>query len=545
MDIIKNGNTFKKLYLKRISTPLRISKRITDMKYKFKQIYKNFYLSTTDLKRQKEMEEYLKYQSKLKYKLQNFIKLTKIDFQEKINIKELYPNKSVRYKENNRLYFNIIIKYDQKFEFQPYLLPIRRRDTIRCSSITETNMLNIVKKIKSNNKKLSMNIFGNRKQNKSNNLIKEHLKSKSALNIKNKNTKNSIKKSFSNNFDSVKLDGRNKNKIIKIKKSLNIENRDNKIIINSPKIIKKRLIDNNIHPLKNIEGILSPIKKENEDINSNENIFVETMKANNEQNNNIENLNNINKNLVLNLDNNEEINVANANVNNIIEPTPNKTINSNYSRNQKEVLLSPNYNSLKNSLDSFKNKIIFKKNRNISLISNDNLNKNTNNEIMTIYELNKNAFKLLPILNKSFNSTMNKSNRLSKNIKSFKKDSKIRTKQSKRKTSKITKKYFRQAEIPTIKSTLRLTKKRQWSKNVDQYIYEDKKGHINFKFELNKKKKSPLTFVEEYNRMRNRRRRNNKKITSNIGFGVMSKQEIKEDKLKAYFGLSFNNNKFY
>jgi len=544
MDNIKNANTFKKQYLKRISTPLRISKRITDMKYKFKEIYRNFYLSTTDLKRQKEMEEYLKYQSILKYKRQNFIKLTKIDFQEKINIKELYPNKSVRYKENNRLYFNIIIKYDKKFEFQPYLLPIRRRDTIRCSSITETNMLNIVKKIKSNNKKLSMNAFGNRKQIKSNNLINEHLKSKSSLNIKNKNTKDSIKKSFSKNFESLKLDGKykNKNKIIKLKKSLNIENRDNKIIINSPKTVKRRLIDNNIHSLKNIEGIISPIKKENEDINSNENIFVENTKVNNEQNNNIENLNNINKNLELKLDNNEEIKVDN--INNIIEPTSNKTINCNYSRNQKEVL-SPNYNSLKNSLESFKNNFIFKKNRKNSSISNDNLNKNTNNKIMTIYELNKNAFKLLPILNKSFNSTMNKSNRLNKNIKSFKIDSKIRAKQSKRKTSKITKKYFRQAEIPTIKSTLRLTKKRPWSKNVDQYIYEDKKGHINFKFELNKKKISPLIFVEEYNRMRNRRRRNNKKITSNIGFGVTSKQEIKEDKLKAYLGLTFNNNKFY
>ena len=109
MDFIKKNFTFKKLYLKRITTPLRISKRISDMRYKFNKIYKNFYLSTTDLAKQKEMEEFLKYQAKLKYKLQNFIKVTKIYFNEKINLKELYPNKSAKFKDNNKIYFNIIL----------------------------------------------------------------------------------------------------------------------------------------------------------------------------------------------------------------------------------------------------------------------------------------------------------------------------------------------------------------------------------------------------------------------------------------------------
>lgn len=108
------------------------------------------------------------------------------------------------------------------------------------------------------------------------------------------------------------------------------------------------------------------------------------------------------------------------------------------------------------------------------------------------------------------------------------------------------KNFFSQAECPTIKSTLRLTKKRYWPKKIHQYIYEDKKGHIICKFYLNKKLKSPLIFVEEYNRMRNRRRRNNKKITSNIGFGITSKQDIKENQnYKSNFGLFFNNNKAF
>ena len=96
-----------------------------------------------------------------------------------------------------------------------------------------------------------------------------------------------------------------------------------------------------------------------------------------------------------------------------------------------------------------------------------------------------------------------------------------------------------------MRKTLRITKQRSWSKEINKFIYENKKGHINFKFAYEKKKKSPLTFVEEYNRMRNRRRKNNKKITSNIGFGVLSKQDIKVNKLKEYFGLSFNKNKYY
>lgn len=56
-----------------------------------------------------------------------------------------------------------------------------------------------------------------------------------------------------------------------------------------------------------------------------------------------------------------------------------------------------------------------------SIDNNDhNLNKNIN-KIMTLYQSNKNAFKYLPILNRTFNATMNKSARLKKNLKSFKK----------------------------------------------------------------------------------------------------------------------------
>ena len=329
-----------------------------------------------------------------------------------------------------------------------------------------------------------------------------------------------------------------KNKIIK--KSLNIIFKNEKKFIKSPNVLIKKklvLIDNNNHPLKNLDNIVSPIKKPKDEnniveqdlINTNDNDIKDKDKDNKDKtniqlNNNVENKENINN----------DIEVKNL----LFE-----TIDSNsYSRNKE--LKSPQYFSKKYSIESFKKK---------HDILNDNEKENSfegkkkyiNKKNTTIYEENKNTFKLLPILNKNFHSAINHLNRLNKNIKSFKKETKIRTKRSQKKTKTIAKKYFDRIEIPTMRKTLRITKQRSWSKGMNKFIYENKKGHINFKFASKKKKKSPLTFVEEYNRMRNRRRKNNKKITSNIGFGVLSKQDIKVNKLKEYFGLSFNKNKYY
>ena len=550
---IKKNLELKKIILKRITTPLRISKKINDMKFKFNKIYRNFYLSSTDLKKQKEIEEYQKYQTMLKYKRQNFIKNTKIYFEEKINLKEIYPNKSAKFKENNKLYFNIIINYDKKFIYQPYLLPIRKRDYIKRYYPTDPNRANIINKIKSNNRRYAMSLFGSKKLTKS--FLK---KSKSALNInkRNENAKNETKKNLNSNLNALKID---KNKIIKIKKSLNIKNKDNKNNFKTPNnFLRKKLIfvENN-HPLNNIENIVSPIKQINDINNSNLNninLNLNIDKENDEQNLiNIQNNININNdNLILNKNIfNEKLDNNNSNNNVEAKNISFKSINSNSnSRNNNKESISPRSISLKYSIENSKNKpynyIMFNKNKNEASSKKKTINLyNINKKTISIYEQNKNAFKLLPILNKTFNSTISKSARLNKNIKSFRKEAKIRTKYSKRKTNKITKKYFDKIVAPTIKSTLRIAKKKSWPKEMYNYIQESKSGHINLKFSYEKKKKSPLTFVEEYNRMRNRRRKNNKKITANIGFGILQNKEIKENKLKAYFGLSFNANKYY
>ena len=559
----KKGLEIKKILLKRITTPLRISKKINDMKFKFNKIYRNFYLSSTDLKKQKEIEEFQKYQTMLKYKRQNFIKNTKIYFEEKINLKEIYPNKSAKFKENNKLYFNIIINYDKKLIHQPYLFPIKKRDYIKRYYPTDPNKANIVNKIKSNSRRYGINLFGSKRFTKS-----FLIKSKSALNIKKRseNEKKGTKRTINRNLDTLKVDEKNRNKIIKIKKSLYMKNKHNKNNFKTPNnFLKKKLIlvENN-HPLKNIENIVSPIKEIN-DINSPNlnNINLNNLNLNIDKDKDDQNLINIQNNININNDNlilnknifNEKIDNSNNNLNSISNPEAKnisfKSINSiSNSRNNNKESLSPHSISLKYSIETSKNKpynfIMFNNNKKASTIEKKTINlNNINKKTISIYEQNKNAFKLLPILNKTFNSTMYKSNRLNRNIKTFRKETKIRTKYSKRKTNKITRKYFDKIVAPTIKSTLRIAKKRTWSKEMNKFIYENKNGHINFKFSDEKKKKSPLTFVEEYNRMRNRRRKNNRKITANIGFGVLPNKEIKENKLKAYFGLSFNTNKYY
>ena len=504
MEFTKKNLINRKLFLRKITTPLRITKRITDMRSNFNKIYRNFFLSSTDVKKQKEIEEYLKYQSKLKFKLQNFIKTTKIYFKEKPNVK-IRSFKSAKFNVNKKLYFNIIINYDKKFLYQPYLYPIN--NIIKYNWVTEQSMLNIIKK----SKKVSVNI-DNKKL-----IGSSRLKGRFKLNNSIK-AKNIVKSPFGKNINLKKLNENNKNKIIKIKKSLNFKNKKNNIN-NSPSKKKLNLVENIFQPFQNLENVISPIKQAKE----------------------------INKNV------NNKQNIINNYCN---EPALINSINSNYpTRNlQENISISSNsYNPLKHSKESFLKKPIYHKinNNKKGIISDNekleknNININSTWKKYTIYDQNKETFKLLPILNQTFNSTMDKSNRLRKNIKTFKREAKIRTSHSKKKTNKITKKYFGLIEIPSMKRTLKMAKSRPLSKEVNKFIYENKKGHIRFNFSYREKRyKSPLTFVEEYNRMRNRRIRTNKRIMSNNEYRALS-GNMKENKINTYLGLSFNTNKYY
>ena len=504
MELFKKNLIERKWCLKKITTPLRIKKRINDMNNNFNKIYRSFFLSSNELKRQKELEEYMKYQAKLKFQLENFIKEGRIYFKDNQNIKRQRKIKSAKFIDNEKLYFNIIISYDKKFSYQPHLYPIN--NIIRYNCVTESHLLNIVKKM---SKKLSLRMLDKKMTNSPS--LKRSLKLRSSL-----KNKTNLKSSSCKNMDSIKLNEENKNQIIKIKKSLNIKTKEinkNNMIKLSSKFLKKKynLVENVFQPFQNLQNIISPIKQK----------YII---------NNYENINNYS-----------------------LEPK-NDSFKSNISNSLKRNLNHINsLDSLKHSKAFFQNNhLYYKINNNKKYINLDNDKQGKNNmkinEInkrTTIFEQNKEAFKLLPILNQTFNSTMDRSNRLTRNIKSFKNEEKVRTSKSKKKTIKITKKYFDLIEIPSMKKTLRLSKSKPLFKEVNKYIFENKKGQIKLNFSYREKKeKSPLTFVEEYNRMRNRRRRTNKKITSNIEFKALS-GNIKENKIKTFLGLSSNTNKYY
>ena len=120
----------------------------------------------------------------------------------------------------------------------------------------------------------------------------------------------------------------------------------------------------------------------------------------------------------------------------------------------------------------------------------------------------------------------------------------MRSESSKRKKQRILKKFFIEHKTPSIKSSVGLTKKNTlWAKNKkSKYIHANRNGTINLKFNLIQRAKSPLIFVEDYNKLRNRRRRNNN-IQKNLGLRFLSakKERNKFEKENLFLGMSFND----
>ena len=511
MEIFKKKSELGKVYLKRYAGPLKISKRINDIESKINKIYKNFYLSTTDTKKQKELEEFLKNEQDLKNKHKMFIKLMKIEFKRKINLKELYPMKSAKNKETKNIYFNIIVNKNKKNKNHPYLQPINGRDIdniCKYNSVTEPNKIAGRKKIRYNNNKLTNFILANKK------LIKSY---KSYKEFKDRNKNNASIIQFKNSLKNKYRD------IFKNKNSSNINIHPSSLYKNRNKLenIKSRNINRKINLFisenRNYENILSPI---NIDVVHDHN-FLSYDKI---KDNNINDDDGDNYNLSLS----EERNLFNKFKNYLSKSISLKSINSNSGSISNKKLMSHTNrnNSVKYSIESFRSK-------NKTYKDNLYINRRKN----SIYEHNMKAYKLLSMLNKSFYSTLDLSNKIKKNIKFYKKKSNEQTKKSKKEVKNINKKYFREIETPNIKSSLRINKERSWSKS------DDAKCLFNFKYNYAKKEKSPLTFVQEYNKLRNRRRKNNK-ITKNIGFRISPYKEINKKKFNSFFSLPFKKNKY-
>jgi hypothetical protein len=430
MELLKKESELGKVYLKRYASPLKISKRINDIESKINKIYKYFYRSVTDIKKQKELEIYMKNEQNLKNKYKIFIKLMKIEFKRKINLKELYPLKSVKNKETKNIYFNIIVNKNKNYKNQPYLQPIKGRDIVKYYSMTESNIIGVKKKIKNNNKKLKSFILANKKVIKSDKINKE-LKSRNKNNANIIQFKNSIKFKYR---DILKNKNKSNINLIKSTHSVGLNKKINKLenVKSSSRNIMKKINlynqHNNYSENRNYKNILSPINinvlhEHNFLSNDNQNNYLEKIIS---PINNANEIQDDNANLLLNLS--EDKNLFNKFKNIYLSKSNSlKSINSNSCSKNNKKIKSPKNESVKYSIESFKSKTY--KNKKFLII-----NRRTN----SIYDHNINAFKLLKILNKSFYSTMDLSNKIKKNIKIYKKESKYQTKKSKKESHQIT-----------------------------------------------------------------------------------------------------------
>ena len=89
-----------------------------------------------------------------------------------------------------------------------------------------------------------------------------------------------------------------------------------------------------------------------------------------------------------------------------------------------------------------------------------------------------------------------------------------------------------------IKSTLKIKIKKNKKKSIS---FKSIKSIIeNLKYALYKKEKSPLSYIEDYNKMRNRRRKN-KEFEENIGLIYDSLSKNKINRANVYLGMSFKD----
>ena len=435
--------SFKKIYIspynlmKKKLNPYRITKRINDMKFHVDKIYNNFYNYSTDLKRQKQLEEYIQFKKMEKLRRINFIKNLGQYYKPKIDKETIFKSKSVQnFYDMKCLYSKIIstIKMQNKYEnkYYPYLVPIKKEELIRLNCITEFGLIDTIKKIKENNLL----------KGKSKRMSVQKLKT-----LKSPNNANFIKRKSSTLFLMPKTNNDKKNA-------------QNFFAEKNPRLISPS------HTTRYDSAI-----GRNYGINTNKNNF--------------------------------RINSVDAN-------STNKNIFQNYNHFIKK--------------EPYK----YRKIRKIS--------------IKSLVDVKKAAYKILPLLSSSFNSTLKKSRDLKRQLNSFQKDSTMRSESSKKKKQKIIKKFFYEYKIPTIKSSLSSSKKKfLWTKNKSKYISENKNGTISLKFDLLRKEKSPLIFVEDYNKLRNRRRKNNKNIEKNLGLGVYSTKNERRIKTSHFLGMTFND----
>ena len=103
------------------------------------------------------------------------------------------------------------------------------------------------------------------------------------------------------------------------------------------------------------------------------------------------------------------------------------------------------------------------------------------------------------------------------------------------------KKFFISYKMPSIIDSLIVKENKKYlSDNLSRLIFQSKRGKNNLQYQISKKKKSPLAFVEDYNIMRNRRR-NNKNYENNLGFSANLLNSEKKIKKNIVLGMTFKD----
>ena len=408
--------------IKCITSPIPIMRKINDMKSYVDNIYNYFYNGLTDANKQRQIEEYIKLKKLQKlYRIKILKELTSY-FDEKLKDIKIKRPKSVKNNLDTEILYMKIIKNLKSIKvnlFMPYLSPIAKEEKMRLNCITEYNMINVIRKLKTKHS-LRNSIGLSKTQRLSMQKIKTFASTKNSSHLNKKH-----------------------------KKHLNIT-------FVKQKFINKKSKD--FFSENNYSLISFPSKKKGPIINKKYSIF-----------------------------------------------TPNRCTRINSSK-----------------VDS-KNK--FNSNQKID-------NSYIRKKLKSILELKQSAFKILPQLSNSFNTTLSKSSNIKNELKIFQNESTIRSANSKKKNKEIIKKFFPVFKEPSLRSSLQIGKNKNFL-SIKSIVEK-----ANLKYILNKKDKSPLTFVQDYNKMRNRRIKN-KKYENNLGFVFDSSQKKKIKRANALLGMSF------
>ena len=502
-----------------------IIRKTNEMIYEFDLQYeRNYKIVKVISQREREFQEYLKQQEELQFRLKNLIKILKAYFEEnnynsntyyeifkfqnrpvnrmRRRRKRRHCPKSEKIRRTKNIFYKITKNYFYFNKFKPYLYPLTIKDkkNYERKIFTDPNLRakngNNLSDMTPAQLKKFVDVFG---------FVPMVFKNQQEK--KNKNKKLKKKRNFSSNnlFSNTK---RKENKIkLKMKKDNNVKflGSDNRFNLNNSNSYFNLI--NNYYS----KGSQSESYKNSKNIQLNNYYYRYNNPNNNSQgttnsNNNISNINPSNSyNNIYYY--NRYINLKNFNIKG----------NQNYS------ILNNNLSSNKSSLSN-------------NTIYNNNIFRKNNNNIPSVIRIKKNANmgsfrKSSSSLKNKCIKTIQKSEVLNKDIKSFNKINKLYTDDFKNKKNEIQKKGLKKVNFINFMKIYEQDFRSDVINSLQikfQHIKEDINGHIQLKkMEFFRKPKSKLHFVRVYNRRRDQKKANNEDFLSNNDYEI--EEELYKD----------------